>query len=145
MTPDDFKRPFSRKRNKMSIAAKERNVLRIRFPSLVQSLGQRERLCALFYSTRHCPSQLGTINKVIWSPGKTLFLDLKVGKRHIGPKNNSKQLLFYWCYTHFGPFTRFGRFLVSERRFLRFAGHGLHFVFHYLIKLVEKMLTCQNL
>ena len=110
VTPDDFKRPFSRKRNKMSIAAKERNVLRIRFPSLVQSLGQRERLCALFFSTRHCPSQLGTINKVIWSPGKTLFLDLKVGKRHIGPKNNSKQLLFYWCYTHFCSFAQKSRF-----------------------------------
>ena len=94
----------------MSIAAKERNVLRIRFPSLVQSLGQRERLCALFYSTQHCPSKLDTIDKVIRSPGKTLFLDLKVGKRHIGPKNNSEQLLRPWCYTHFVPFAHKSRF-----------------------------------
>ena len=66
----------------MSIAAIERNVLRIRFPSLVQSLGQRERLCALFYSTQHCPSQLGYPESLkntffwIWKSGK----DIKVQK-----------------------------------------------------------------
>ena len=44
------------------------------------------------------------------TPGKTLFLDLKVGKRDIGPKNNSKQLLRPWCYTHFVPFAHKSRF-----------------------------------
>ena len=85
-----------------------------------------EHLCALFYSTQHCPSQLGTIHKVIQSSGKTLFLDLKAGKRHIGQKNNSKQLLFYWCYTHFliWIFQNFLKFLglVPERRFLGLLG-----------------------
>ena len=47
----DFKRPFSRKQNKISIAARVRNVLRIRFLSLVRSLGQRERGRALFHLT----------------------------------------------------------------------------------------------
>ena len=40
---------------------------------------------------------------------KTLFLDFRVGKTHIGPKNNSKQLLRWWCYTHFFPFARKSR------------------------------------
>ena len=39
------------------------------------------------------------------APGKTLFLDLKAGKTHIGPKNNSKQLLRPCCYTG-GPIIR---------------------------------------
>ena len=55
MSPGDFKRLFSRKRNKMSIATMVRNDLRIRFPSLVQSLGQRERGRALFHLTPDIP------------------------------------------------------------------------------------------
>ena len=55
VSPGDFKRPFSRKRNKISIAARVRNVLRIRFLSLVRSLGQRERGRALFHLTPDIP------------------------------------------------------------------------------------------
>ena len=40
-----------------------RNVLRIRFPSIVQSPCQRERGGTLFHSTPDCPTQLGTIVK----------------------------------------------------------------------------------
>ena len=55
VSPGDFKRLFSRKRNKISIAAMVRNVLRIQFPSLVRSLGQRERGRALFHLTPDIP------------------------------------------------------------------------------------------
>ena len=55
VSPGDYKRPFSRKRNKISIAAMVRNVLRIRFPSLVRSLSQRERGRALFHFTPDIP------------------------------------------------------------------------------------------
>ena len=39
-------------------------------------------------------------------PVKTLFLDFRPRKTHIAPKNNSKQLLRRWCYTHFLSFAR---------------------------------------
>ena len=47
-----------------------------------------------------------------WS--KTLFLDFRGGKTHIGPKNNSKQLLRWWCYTHFFPFARKSRICDNQ-------------------------------
>ena len=40
------------------------------------------------------------------APKKILFLDLRPGKRHIGCKKNSKQLLLRCCYTYFCLFPR---------------------------------------
>ena len=62
VSPGDFKRPFSRKQNKISIAARVRNVLRIPFPSLIQSLGLRERGRVIFHLTPDIPVN---INKLI--------------------------------------------------------------------------------
>ena len=47
-------------------------------------------------------------------PVKTLFLDFRPGKTHIGPKNNSKQLLRRWCYTHFFSFARKSRYVFQK-------------------------------
>ena len=46
--------------------------------------------------------------------GETLFLDSGLGKTHIGPKYNSKQLLRRCCYTHFAPFVRKSRSKVMR-------------------------------
>ena len=69
VSPGDVKRPFSRKRNKISIAAMVRNVLRIRFPSLVRSLGQREQGHALFHVTPDIPVNS---NKLIRAMGSRM-------------------------------------------------------------------------
>ena len=67
MSPGDVKRPFSRKRNKISIAAMVRNVLRIRFPSLVRSLGQREQGHALFHVTPDIPVNSNKLIRAVGS------------------------------------------------------------------------------
>ena len=47
-------------------------------------------------------------------PVKILFLDFRPGKTHIGPKNNSKQLLRRCCYTHFFSFACKLRFCARK-------------------------------
>ena len=49
----------------MSIAASKRNVFRIQFPSLVQSLGQRELGCALFHSSPDNPVNSNKLSRAI--------------------------------------------------------------------------------
>ena len=68
---------------------------------------KQETLNALPIAFLRCPkNQHLSKNIHTPAPGKTLFFYLRPEKRHVGPKNNYKQLLRRCCYTHFCPFAR---------------------------------------